>query len=301
MTSKILEDILGNRNRTSNLKVVFVDVSSYSKRRSLTQAEVVDSFMEVLSYALNEVSQKYVKYAQDNDLNFSNDVICLPAGDGAAIVFPFDGLHDIHLQFAKDILKKVHEHNSSSQCEKFDVNGWCNCHNNFNLTVGVSEGKGIIYRDVNNNYNVAGNVINLAARVMGVAEKNQIMLSEEAYTQLVDMVDDPHLDEKFTSFHNVRIKHGLKISVYQYTDKECGFINCEPPGELEMAQQARDVATSMRNAGFPMPDMEQLADIDQKKMTNALKQMGAMFETAIDQSPLINEMKSIPSDNENMP
>ena len=298
MSSKILDNVLANRNRTINLKVVFVDVVSYSKRRSLTQAEVIDTFMVALNSALEEISQKFVKYAQDNDLNFQNDVICLPSGDGAAIIFPFDGLHDIHLEFSKQILKNVHDYNTQNQCDKFQKNGWCNCHSNFNLTVGISEGKGILYKDVNGNYNVAGNVINLASRVMGAADKNQIMVSQEAYHQLVDLVDDPHLDEKFTPFHDVKIKHGQKITIYQYIDPDNEFINCAPPEALEMNEKANVIMTNMQKAGFPIPDIEKF---DKKRMFCALEQMGNIFGSTLMQD---NEIKSInplpikPSDSE---
>jgi len=258
MSSTMLENILSNRNRTANLKVVFVDVTSYSKRRSITQAEVIDAFMVALDSAITGISQQYVRYAQDNGSDFQKDVICLPSGDGAAIVFPFDGTHDIHLQFCKLLLQNIYEHNGQNRCAKFENNGWCNCHDNYNISVGVSEGKGILYKDVNNNYNVAGNVINLAARLMSIAEKNQILLSEEAYSQLVDMVDDPYLDDKFTHYHDVYIKHGLKITVYQYTPRDCCFLNCEAPTKVGM-QKAHRTSTLARDRFSDNESLLQLA------------------------------------------
>lgn len=286
MDSKILSDVMSNKNRTVNLKVVFVDIVSYSKRRSITQADVIDGFMEILKASLSEISQNYVKYAQDNNLNFQHDIVSLSSGDGAAIIFPFDGLHDIHLEFAKEILKKIHANNKTNNCEKFKNNGWCNCHNSFNLTLGISEGKGIIYKDINNNYNVAGNVINMAARVMRESEKNQILLSEEAYTQIIDLVDDPHLDEKFVLFSDVKIKHGLKVNLYQYCD-ESEYINSESPEDLIKAQKARHLLNNMRSAGFPIPDLDSAFD-DDSKIEELFEQMSDMFSGSTSEGAGVN-------------
>lgn len=289
MSSKILDDILGKRNRTVNLKVVFVDVTSYSKRRSSSQADVIDLFMRALDDALKYISQEYVTYAQENDLNFQKDIICIPSGDGAAVAFPFDGLHDVHLKFAKRLLKYVDEHNEKEVCDKFLKNGWCNCHANFNLAIGISEGKGIIYRDVNSNYNIAGNAINLAARVMGLAEKNQIMLTEEAYEQLVDLVDDANFDEKFTPFQGVKIKHDLEITVYQYTDLDDEYVNCDSPERLELQQQAKSLKNAMQKSGFVLPDFE--GNLDEKKMIEIMGQISALFSDTVDQAPELNIIK----------
>ncbi len=85
---------------------MFVDVQSYSKRRSQAQVSVIDAFMECLSGALKTTSRKYIEYAQANDVNFQSDIIVLPSGDGAATAFPFEGLHDIHLVLQLSFLKK---------------------------------------------------------------------------------------------------------------------------------------------------------------------------------------------------
>lgn len=242
--SDYIENIISRKNRTSNIKVVFTDVQSYSKRRSQNQIAVVDAFMECLSKALKTTSQEYIDYAQTNNINFQTDIIALPSGDGAAIIFPFEGIHDIHLFFAIRLLEEVKKNNDNANCEKFKENDWCNCHNAFNLCIGVSEGKGILYKDINSSYNIAGNAINLAARVMGEAEKNQIIFTEDAYRQIIDMVDDPNLDEKFREFTGVNIKHNMKINVYQYIE-ENDAINSNPPNDLVFTQKLRGLKDKM--------------------------------------------------------
>jgi hypothetical protein len=232
--SIFLDAILEKHNRTASLKVVFANIQAYSKRRSQTQAEVVDAFTLCLKEALNRVSQQYFECAQDKGYNFQEDVIAIPSGDGAAVAFPFEALSSVHLDFAKGLLDVVHSHNKAIGCEKFVEQGWCNCHSAFNLSVGVSDGQGIIYRDVNGNYNVAGNVINMAACVMQLAGPGRIIFTEEAYNQIIDMVDNPYLDENFRMFENIGIKHGHRINVYQYIELDCDSIDSTPPEGLAL-------------------------------------------------------------------
>lgn len=99
--SKHLNAILTRHNRTANLQVVFVDIVKYSKRRTLTQTEVIDQFTACLTRALKALARDHIDYAQANQLNFSTDVIVIPTGDGAAVLFSFDGLHDAHLDLPK--------------------------------------------------------------------------------------------------------------------------------------------------------------------------------------------------------
>jgi hypothetical protein len=128
--SKHLDAIFNARNRTSTAQVVFLDVVAYSRRRTQNQAAVVDAFMAATEGALKAVAQQYIDYAHKNDLNFATDIIRLPTGDGAAIVFPFDGIPDIHLSFARALVREVNIHNKQNSCARFDADHWCNCHSN---------------------------------------------------------------------------------------------------------------------------------------------------------------------------
>lgn len=296
MTSDYLERIITRQNRTAQLKVVFVDVRSYSKRRSQAQVSVVDAFMGCLAGALKDTSKEYIDYAQANDINYQSDIIALPSGDGAAIVFPFDGIHDIHLFFSVQLLREVKENNERSNCDKFQDHGWCNCHDSFNLSIGVSEGKGILYKDINDSYNVAGNVINMAARVMGVAEANQIFFTDESYRTLIDMVDNPNLDERFSEYVGVKIKHGIRVNVYQYIGDE-GVVNTSPAEDLVFEQKARNLIKSFGNFGFPF-DVERPEDIDKKKMIGMLEMLSQILtpkEPVIDVTPEVKENSKGPN------
>jgi class 3 adenylate cyclase len=232
--SKILEAILEKDNRAVPLKVVFVDVQAYSKRRSRAQAEVVDALTASLREALDRLSRQYAEIAQADGIDFQDDVIAIHSGDGAALVFPFAGLFSVHLDFARTLLDVVHSRNRAIGCEKFIAHGWCNCHPAFNLSVGVADGQGIIYRDLNGNYNVAGNVINMAACVRQLAGPGRILFTEEAHNKIIDMVENPCLDENFRQFDSIGIKHGRRINVYQYVEPGCASIDSSAPRDLAL-------------------------------------------------------------------
>lgn len=278
--SRHLSEIMDRHNRIATLQVVFTDVEKYSRRRTQSQIAVIDSLTKCMKQALSSVSKTYLEYAQSNNVNFQTDIISLPTGDGAATVFTFDGLHDVHLTFALALLESVHELQNSDPCAKFIEEGWCNCHPYFNLRIGLSEGKGIVFKDLRDQYNVAGSVVNMAARVMGLADRNQIMFTEEAHHQIVDMVDNPHLVDLFAEFRDIDLKHNLKINAYQYVDKNLKFLNVSAPEDLTLKNRAKTAMDKMRAAGFPMPptdipDGAKSMLIEQmEKMADAFSQMG---------------------------
>lgn len=276
-----LDKIMDLHNRTANLQVVFVDIEKYSQRRTLTQIGVIDSFTECLRNSLNETSKNFIDYAQSNEINFQNDIIKLPTGDGAAIIFSFDGLHDIHLNFAISLLNAISKHNAKDICEKFEENGWCNCHPNFNVRIGISEGKGIIFKDLDSNYNVAGSVINFAARVMSLSDSNQIIFTEESYRQIIDMVDDPFLYDHFQEYKGIRIKHDLKVNIYQYTDKDKEFINSIPPDDLLMRKKAEEAMVKLSSVmGVPFLGNSDVG-LDKKALVHVLETIADSMSTGM--------------------
>jgi len=283
--SKHLNKIMTHHNRTANLQVVFVDIEKYSQRRTLTQIGVIDSFTKCLSESLNETSKHYIDYIQKNEINFQNDIIKLPTGDGAAIIFSFDGLHDIHLYFATTLLNAIFKHNATNECDKFKNHGWCNCHSNFNVRIGISEGKGVIYKDLEDKYNVAGSVINLTSRVMSMGDSNQIIFTEEAYRQIIDMVDDPFLYDRFQEFKGINIKHNIKINVYHYQDINKPFINSVPPEDLVLKQQADEAMQKLYSTmGLSSPILTG-SEIDKKTyiqmLESLIQAMSLMKKTSV--------------------
>jgi hypothetical protein len=277
LTSSHLDKIIKKHNRTSNLQVVFIDIEKYSKRRSLTQIGVIDSFTEFLKKALLDTSSKYIDYIQNNNINFQDDIIRIPTGDGSAIVFSFDGLADIHLYFAKQLLQIIYQNNIKDKCSKFEEQGWCNCHFKFHVRIGISEDRGIIYRDINGLYNVAGNVINLASRVMNLGDRAQILFTSTAYQQIIDMVDDPDLVDRFREYLDIEVKHGLKLNVYQYIGESEDFLNSKPPEDLQSRVRALKLTNDMRSAGLSFIDPDAFNSIDKDAMFSMMENLMSLM------------------------
>jgi len=273
-----LDDIIAKHQQTANLQVVFLDIAKYSKRRTACQIDVIQLFTKILERSILETGEKYADYIQKNGISWKNDLVVVPTGDGAAVIFSFDGLHDAHLTFALTILANVANHAQDNPCEKFSEQMWCNCHDNFQLRVGISEGKGVIYRDVNANYNVAGDVVNVAARVMGLVDAGQICFTQSAYRQIVDLVDDADLVDKFVEFKNVRIKHGLSIDVYQFIGESENGLSVTVPTDLKLMREMQAATELMKSAGMPMPMFDQEFDPEKiGKLKNTLATaMGSM-------------------------
>lgn len=258
--------------------MVFLDIERYSTRRTLNQLDVIDAMTACVAEALEGVGKQYLAYAQKNNLNFKTDIISIPTGDGAAVVFSFDGLHDIHLAFAKRLLEAAWNRRQGTQCEIFDREGWCNCHPYFNLRVGISEGKGIVFTDVNENYNCAGGVMNLASRAMGLGDRNQIIFTEAGYRQIIDMITDPTFIKNFVEFKDVSIKHGEKINVYQYVGTGEPFLNSAPPEDLILRDRLLKSMKEMRGLGLPIPDEKgPFNSLDKKEMVQFIERMSGVL------------------------
>jgi len=219
MASKItfLDERLAAEQHHCSMQIVYVDISAYTRRYTHSQLLAIKAFMTVIEQALKETARHYLDFLQRADINLRRDVLVLPSGDGAAICFPFEGIPDMHLRFARELLETMSRTNSATACSKFKKQGWCNCHGLFLLRCGISQGELVLYRDLNGHPNVAGGAINLAERVMSLAKPGQVFLTEAAHSGLVEFV--PGAETEFQCYRGVTIKHGVKIDVYQCIDQ----------------------------------------------------------------------------------
>ena len=97
-----------------------------------------------------------------------------------------------------------------------------------------------MYKDFNGLYNVAGNAVNVASRVMSTAEPQQILLTADAYNNMIDMTEDTELEKRFRLCGDVKIKHGLTVEMVQYIGSE-NFINAELPVNIELERRRREL------------------------------------------------------------
>jgi hypothetical protein len=101
-----------------------------------------------------------------------------------------------------------------------------------------------VFKDINENYNVAGGTVNIAARVMGLADKQQIIFTSEAYKNIIDMTEDTTLEDRFVAHGIIEVKHNVAIDVYQYIGHGENYINGEVPVEISIFVRERNLRKS---------------------------------------------------------
>lgn len=249
MQSDHLDSIINKQHGAVNATVVFIDIVKYSLRKSIMQQKIIQEFNEILKDSITTVAGKHIAQSQKQDLNLSTDLVVLPTGDGALVVFPFEGLQGINLDFSLDFLNKSVSSRKDIECKIFSEQGWCNCHSFFDVRIGVAEGKAIIYKDYNGSYNVAGSTVNIASRVMNLCDRQNILFTESAYKSLIDMTEDTKIESRFSSLGLISVKHGAKVDVYQYVGDGENFLNRETPIEMQIIRR-RDALEKANPAFF---------------------------------------------------
>lgn len=193
---------------THLVKYVFLDVVAFTHKRSVeAQSDIVA--------ALNQIVRGCLARAEVPDTG----VIFLPTGDGMAIAvlqdtFPYDG----HLLLALDMLKSVAEHSAQAPDDM----------RRFSVRAGISQNVDNLVIDINGRKNVAGAGINVAQRVMNVADGDQIIASQAVYDTLVNR------ERYMRSFRPfiAKIKHGEQLTVYQFVQNGFPGVSTDTPSRF---------------------------------------------------------------------
>jgi class 3 adenylate cyclase len=170
---------LGSGNRICT--VVFADIVQYSEESVSRQVEMKAAFGEILATALEHTP--------------AADRIVLDTGDGAALCFlgdPEDAL------FTANSLR-------SGVAESPE--------RGLRLRLGINLGPVRVVSDINGRSNVLGDGINVAQRVMGFAEPNQILVSRSYYEVVSRLAPDYAQLFQYVGSH--RDKHVREHEVYE--------------------------------------------------------------------------------------
>jgi TolB-like protein/Tfp pilus assembly protein PilF len=176
--------------------VLFMDVVGYSKLLVNEQREVV--------HELNQIVRQTAQFER-SDAN--GELICIPSGDGMALVF-FQSPEE-PVQCALEISKAL------------------KTHPRLRLRMGVHSGPVDTVKDVNERISVAGAGINMAQRVMDCGDAGHILVSKRVADDLAqDSLWQPLLHE----LGEIEVKHGVKLGVVNLYTEELG--NPQPPKKL---------------------------------------------------------------------
>jgi TolB-like protein/class 3 adenylate cyclase/Tfp pilus assembly protein PilF len=183
--------------------VLFIDVVGYSKLLVNEQRELV-----------KELTQVVRKTLQFRKSEAAGKLIRIPVGDGMALVF-FQSPEE-PVRCAIEISKTLQNHP------------------NIRLRMGVHSGPVDQMKDVNDRSNVAGVGINIAQRVMALADAGHILLSKRVAEDLgQDSRWHPHLHE----LGEIELKHGEKAGIVNLYTEEFG--NPEMPKKFRQARETQ--------------------------------------------------------------
>jgi class 3 adenylate cyclase len=169
----------GSGNRICT--VVFADIVQYSEESVSRQVEMKAAFGAILSAALEHTP--------------AADRVVLDTGDGAALCFlgdPEDALFTANSLRSGVIESPEH---------------------GLRLRLGINLGPVRVVSDINGHSNVIGDGINVAQRVMGFAEPNQILVSRSYYEVVSRLAPDYAQLFQYVGFH--RDKHVREHEVYE--------------------------------------------------------------------------------------
>src|SRR5262249_48648914 len=153
----------------------------------------------------------YEFYEEKDVIHSEKGVIFLPTGDGICIVLLNINLPkydpNIHMDVAFNIIKSIHIFNKETQNED----------HKFKVYIGLNEHTDNMVIDINGNPNIVGTGINMASRIMGLADDNQILVSESVFSTLKNY--GKYTEDQFREYCG-KIKHNTIIRFYQFIGQE---------------------------------------------------------------------------------
>ncbi len=195
-------------NNIIPVKYVFLDVVAYTKRTIEAQCYIIEALNRVIKGIIN-------RYHISND-----SVIFIPTGDGVCIALVgIDLPHDIHVDIAQEILRRVWAHNSRAK------HNW----RKFKVRIGINQGDDNIVTDINGTKNVAGAGINNTRRIMDLADESQILVSSIVYENLHPRKKYYHA---FSKEFRKEVKHGLILKMHQLVKPHTDWLDVNPPSSL---------------------------------------------------------------------
>ncbi len=195
---------------TADVKSVFFDIASFTQRTVEAQTEVIGVLNGIVKGCLAEISLP---------IEDPGKCLVLPTGDGMCIclVNQHEPI-DLHIQLAKRILAKLHEHNEGSRGTELK----------FALRIGVNSNVDNLVTDIAGRPNIAGGGINQAQRLMVSADHGQIMLGRAVYEVLHQRKAYADAFKKFSTTD----KNGVGLEVYQLIQQGLPGLNIEVPSQF---------------------------------------------------------------------
>ncbi len=187
--------------RANLFAVIIMDIVGYSKYSDAKQKEMIVQLQK--SIFSNEMIRKNL-----------GDIVFLPTGDGCAIALG-ESIYRDSVKICANLQMTIKD------CA-------------LQVRYGMNFGSIFRYRDLNNNINIAGSGINMAARVMNVGDANHIIANRSMFDSLGNL-DEWHRSV-FHQMGSVEVKHGVQLEIFNIYSEEEGFGNKKIPEKLERSR-----------------------------------------------------------------
>jgi class 3 adenylate cyclase len=139
-------------NRTIICSVLFLDIVEYSKKPVVEQIKLKQRFNELLAESLKDIS--------------AGDRVILDTGDGASVGFLSDPEDALFVALSvRDAMKNEQE----------------SAMPDLRVRMGINLGPVKIIKDINNQYNLIGDGINIAQRIMSFSDPGQLLVSRSYF------------------------------------------------------------------------------------------------------------------------
>lgn len=199
--------------KTIPAKYIFLDVVGFSQDRSVeAQTDIVHSMNVIVKTAVI-----------DNGI-VAEKVIYLPTGDGICIaILNVEDPYDIHVRVALDILNELELYNEGTEDPK----------RKFKVRIGINANTDNLVTDINGSKNIAGAGVNVAQRVMSLADGNQLLVSQAVFDTL-------HVREAYMPLfrsYATKVKHGMALQVHQLISEESPGLDTSVPQALKTVER----------------------------------------------------------------
>jgi len=231
---------------TIETKHIFIDIVNYTLKRSVeAQSDIIKSLNSIVMTTITDLV-----------IN-KEEIIFIPTGDGMCIsLINIKYPYDIHMKVAILLLKKIESYNITQVDEM----------RKFNIRIGINENIDNLIIDINERKNISGAGINLASRIEGLADFNQILVGQSVYDKLVNR------EKYMNSFkpYIATVKHGHKLNVFQFIDNSLSSLNNATPSIFLLPkndQQKLDefaafyIALCIRNKEFILSKANDTLDV----------------------------------------
>lgn len=194
-------------------KYIFLDVVGFTHGRSVeAQTDIVD--------VLNGIVKSAVMGSGITD----DKIIFLPTGDGICIaLLNIESPYDVHLQIALNVIKGVQEYSEATDDKM----------RKFQLRIGLNANIDNLITDINGSRNIAGAGIDMASRIMSMADGNQILVGETVYDTL------RYREKYMAAFrgYEAKVKHNVRMKAYQFiAEGHIGLNINTPEAFLQVAE-----------------------------------------------------------------